>query len=164
MMKTAAYWIEKLGLTQHIEGGAYKETYRSPLVLNNLPKDFKGPRNASTAIYFLLQEGEFSALHKIAADEGWHFYEGTSLTVYEIEPDGNLIKHQLGREFENGETFQCTIKAGNWFGSQVEGGGYALVGCPVAPGFDFEDFELANREELINQLPQHRQIIIELTR
>lgn len=163
-MKTAAYWIEKLKLTQHVEGGAYKETYRSPLVLNNLPANFKGARNASTIIYFLLQEGEFSALHKIAADEGWHFYEGKSLTVYEIEPDGNLIKHQLGRDFENGETFQCTIKGGNWFGSRVEEGGYALVGCTVAPGFDFEDFELANRDELIHQFHQHRQLIVELTR
>ncbi|HYG16513.1 MAG TPA: cupin domain-containing protein, partial [Bacteroidia bacterium] len=158
-MKTAAYWIEKLGLTQHVEGGAFKETYRSPLVLSNLPRDFKGARNASTTIYFLLQDGEFSALHKIAADEGWHFYEGTPLTVYEIEANGNLIKHTLGRDFEKGETFQCTIKAGSWFGSRVENGGYALVGCTVAPGFDFADFELANRDVLLQQFSHHEKLI-----
>ena len=162
-MRTAAYWIEKLGLTKHVEGGAFKETYRSSLVLNNLPPAFKGARNASTTIYFLLQEGEFSALHKIASDEGWHFYEGTSLAVYEIEPNGNLIKHTLGRDFEKGEIFQCTIKGNSWFGSRVEDGGYALVGCTVAPGFDFEDFELANREDLLRQFPQYEKLIAELT-
>lgn len=164
-MKTAEYWIEKLGLESHVEGGAFKEVYRSPLVLNNLPATFKGDRNAYTAIYFLLKNGDFSAFHRIASDEGWHFYEGTSLTVYEIEENGNLITHQLGRDIENGQSFQTTIKAGSWFGSRCDDeNSYALVGCTVAPGFDFADLELADCEILSTQYPQHEKLIKELTR
>lgn len=164
-MKTAAYWIEKLQLESHVEGGAFKEIYRSPLILKNLPNNFKGDRNAYTAIYFLLKSGDFSAFHRIASDEGWHFYAGTSLTVYEIEENGNLITHKLGSDFDNGESFQTTIKAGSWFGSRCEDeNGYALVGCTVAPGFDFEDFELATYESLSTQYPQHKALIKELTR
>lgn len=164
-MKPADYWIEKLGLESHVEGGAFKETYRSPLVLENLPSEFKGNRNASTAIYFLLKQGDFSAFHRIASDEAWHFYEGTSLTVYEIEENGNLITHKLGRDIEKGEMFQTVIKAGSWFGSRCEDeDGYALVGCTVAPGFDFEDFELASYETLAVKYPKHKELIKELTR
>lgn len=163
-MKSAAYWIEKLGLESHVEGGAFKEVYRSPLLLQNLPPAFKGPRNASTSIYFLLQNGQFSAFHRIAADEGWHFYEGSTLTVYEIEENGNLTTHRLGRDYDKGEQFQTTIKAGSWFGSRVEGEGYALVGCTVAPGFDFADFELADYDILSAKYPQHDDLIKELTR
>ena len=164
-MKTVEYWIEKLGLESHVEGGAFKEVYRSPLLIKNLPDTFKGERNAYTAIYFLLKSGDFSAFHRIASDEGWHFYEGTSLTVYEIEENGNLIIHKLGRDIEKGQTFQTTIKAGSWFGSRCEDeNGFALVGCTVAPGFDFEDFELADFETLSAQYPQHKKLIEELTR
>lgn len=164
-MKTAKYWIEKLGLESHVEGGAFKEVYRSPLILKNLPNIFKGDRNAYTAIYFLLKSGDFSAFHRIASDEGWHFYAGTSLTVYEIEENGNLITHKLGSDIENGESFQTTIKAESWFGSRCEDeNGYALVGCTVAPGFDFEDFELATNESLSTKYPQHKALIKEMTR
>jgi hypothetical protein len=164
-MKTAEYWIEKLGLESHVEGGAFKEVYRSPLILKNLPNTFKGERNAYTSIYFLLKSGDFSAFHRIASDEGWHFYAGTSLTVYEIEQDGILKLHKLGSDVESGETFQTTIKAESWFGSRCEDeNGYALVGCTVAPGFDFEDFELAEYESLAAKYPQHKELIKELTR
>lgn len=164
-MKTADYWIEKLGLESHVEGGAFKEVYRSPLILKNLPNTFKGDRNAYTAIYFLLKSGDFSAFHRIASDEGWHFYAGTSLTVYEIEENGNLITHKLGSDVDNGESFQTTIKAESWFGSRCEDeNGYALLGCTVAPGFDFEDFELATYEGLIAKYPQHKELIKEMTR
>lgn len=163
-MKTAEYWIEKLEMSNHVEGGAFKETYRAPLVLSHLPSNYKGNRNASTAIYFLLKSGDFSAFHRIASDEVWHFYEGTSLTVYEIEENGNLITHQLGRDFEKGQVFQAVIKAGNWFASRVETDGYALVGCTVAPGFDFEDFELATATELSEKYPLHKELIEQLTR
>ncbi len=164
-MQTADYWVEKLGLENHIEGGAFREIYRSPLLLKNLPDTFKGERNAYTAIYFLLKSGDFSAFHRIASDEGWHFYAGTSLTVYEIEKNGSLITHKLGRDIEKGETFQTTIKAGSWFGSRCEDeNGYALVGCTVAPGFDFEDFELAEYKTLSKKYPQHEGLIKEMTR
>ncbi|MES2726442.1 MAG: cupin domain-containing protein, partial [Bacteroidota bacterium] len=140
----AKYYIDKLGLTKHIEGGAFKETYRADLIIENnaLTPNFKGDKNASTGIYFLLEYGQFSAFHRIASDEMWHFYDGDTLTIYEIESNGTLITHKLGRNLEAGETFQCVIKAGNWFGSRCEiTEGFSLVGCTVAPGFDFADFE-----------------------
>jgi hypothetical protein len=162
MFKSADYYIEKLGLTKHVEGGSFKETYRANLVLNrqNLPADFNGNRSISTGIYFLLEHGQFSAFHKIASDEMWHFYHGQTLTVYEIEPNGNLIAHKLGTDLENGESFQCVIKAGNWFGSRCEvANGFSLVGCTVAPGFDFDDFELADKNTLIQAFP-HLSVLI----
>jgi predicted cupin superfamily sugar epimerase len=165
MQYTADYFINKLGLTKHVEGGSFKETYRSNFEINkqNLPADFKGNRNISTGIYFLLEHGQFSAFHKIASDEMWHFYYGQTLTVYEIEPDGNLITHKLGTNLENGETFQCVIKSGNWFGSRCEvSNGFSLVGCTVSPGFDFADFELANRESLTNRYPHLTELIAQM--
>ena len=165
-MKNASYYIDKLNLTSHIEGGAFKETYRSDMMLPKscLTDDFKGDRNASTAIYFLLKHGQFSALHKIAADEMWHFYDGNPLCIYEITEAGNLLIHKLGHDLEGGETFQCVIKAGSWFGSRCEfPEGFSLVGCTVAPGFDFHDFELAQRQYLISEFPKYEKIITKLT-
>jgi predicted cupin superfamily sugar epimerase len=167
MKRDADYWIHKLQLAPHIEGGAYIQTYRSGLIIsqNNLPSTFYGPRPASTAIYFLLKKDMFSAMHRIASDEVWHFYYGDPLIVYEIDSNGNLVQHLLGNNPENNEQFQCVVKAGNWFGSKIkEGGDYSLVGCTVAPGFDFADFELANREALLKLYPHHTNIINILTR
>ncbi|MES2762791.1 MAG: cupin domain-containing protein [Bacteroidota bacterium] len=165
-MANADYYIQKLELISHVEGGAFKETYRSALSLSqkHLPAEFRGDRNASTAIYFLLKHRQFSALHKIAADELWHFYDGDALCIYEITVNGELKKHLLGKNLENGESFQCLIKAGSWFGSRCEvADGFSLVGCTVAPGFDFDDFILAERMELCEAYPQHRHLINELT-
>lgn len=167
MNKTADYWVRHLGLTEHVEGGAFAEIYRSPLILpvNALPPAFTGKRNCSTSIYFLLRYGQFSALHRILSDEVWHFYTGTPLVVYEIQPEGQLLIHRLGSNPDAGETFQCMVRAGSWFGSRTEiPGGYSLVGCTVAPGFDFADFELASREMLVPQFPDHRELIVSLTR
>lgn len=166
-MNSASYWKEKLQLISHIEGGAFREVYRSPLVLpkSALNPEHKGDRSASTSIYFLLEYGEFSAFHRIASDELWHFYDGTALCIYEIKENGELIKHLLGRNIENGETLQILIPAGSWFASRVEiPGGFALCGCTVAPGFDFADFELADRKKLQEQFPQHSQLIASLSK
>lgn len=165
-MPNAAYYIEKLGLSTHVEGGSFKETYRSTGTIPKevLPASFGGDTHYGTGIYFLLQHKQFSAFHKIASDEMWHFYDGDTLSIYEIEANGNLITHKLGRNLQAGETFQCVIKAGNWFGSRCEvPDGFSLVGCTVAPGFDFRDFELANQQALIQQFPQHKELIISLT-
>jgi uncharacterized protein len=164
---SAAFWKEKLKLYSHVEGGAFQEVYRSGLVL---PKDVltnahNGERNSSTSIYFLLQYGEFSAFHRIASDEIWHFYDGCNLCIYEIDQAGNLKRHLLGKDIDNGASLQVMIPAGSWFGSRVEEeGGYALCGCTVSPGFDFADFELADQAQLSGQYPQHKDIIQELTR
>ncbi|MCU0423798.1 MAG: cupin domain-containing protein [Bacteroidia bacterium] len=166
-MFTADDYIHHLQLTEHIEGGAFKEIYRSPLLLNHelLPPSFKGDRHASTAIYFLLKNGQFSAFHRIAADEGWHFYEGAPLHIYEITSDGELKTHLLGRNLLAGEKFFTVIKGGSWFASRCEvQGGFSLAGCTVAPGFHFDDFELADRNSLQQQFPKYHQLITELTR
>jgi uncharacterized protein len=166
MRPDASYWLEKLQLTRHVEGGAFREVYRSELILprKSLPLFFQGDRNASTHIYFLLTAGQFSAFHRIAGDELWHFYFGDPLLVYEIGHNGRLTIHRLGNDPEKGESFQTVIKAGSWFASApAPDSEYALVGCTVAPGFDFADFELASQETLAGQYPEHAEIIRRLT-
>jgi uncharacterized protein len=167
MRPNAAYWIEKLNLTQHIEGGAFREVYRSSLTIprGSLPVFFQGDRNVATSIYFLLGKGEFSAFHRIASDECWHFYFGDPLLIYEIGHTGGLTLHRLGNDPEKGESFHTVIRAGSWFASvPAEGSDYSLVGCTVSPGFDFAEFELADRQVLTQQYPEHGELIRGLTR
>jgi len=167
MRPTAAWWIKKLDLISHIEGGSYRQTYAAPLSISHdrLPATFHGDRPTSTAIYFLLEKDQFSAMHRIASDELWHFYYGDPLVVYEIDLQGQLTRHLLGNHPENNESFQCLVKAGHWFGARLQPGSeYALVGCTVSPGFDFADFELAHRDTLTRQYPQHETLIHSLTR
>ncbi len=167
MRPNAAYWIEKLNLTQHVEGGAFREVYRSSLTLSrqSLPVFFQGDRNAATSIYFLLEKGEFSAFHRIASDECWHFYFGDPLLIYEIGHTGGLTVHRLGNDPEKGAAFHAMIRAGSWFASvPAEESEYALAGCTVSPGFDFAEFELADRETLAQQYPEHGELIRKLTR
>jgi len=167
MRPSADYWIKQLQLTRHIEGGSYNRTYCSDLLVpqQQLPPGFKGDRPIATSIYFLLEKDQFSAMHRIASDELWHFYYGDALIVYEINSSGHLTEHLLGNDPEKNESFQCVVKAGSWFGSKTkEGGDYSLVGCTVSPGFDFADFELAERAALLQQFPQHSKLIRLLTR
>ena len=165
--KEAGYWIQKLNLQIHPEGGYYRETYRSSEVIsvNNLPDRYTGSRSYYTSIYFLLTGKDISAFHRIKSDEIWHFYFGSSITLYRIDPDGMLFKTKIGNDLDNGELFQTYVKAGHWFGAKVnDPSSFTLVGCTVAPGFDFADFELGNRKELIKAYPRHREIIELLTR
>jgi predicted cupin superfamily sugar epimerase len=170
-IKLAAYWIQKLDLAPHPEGGYYRQTYRADLALNaqSLSPQFTGPRSASTAIYFLLEGTDFSAFHRLRSDELWHFYQGQTLEVHVIESDGSYSTILLGSDPEAGETFQSAVKAGCWFASRLAPtenaeNSFALVGCTVAPGFDFEDFELARRDDLQQEYPEHARLIAELTR
>jgi hypothetical protein len=166
-MKSAGYWIEKLGLEAHPEGGYYRQTYRADLVLakESLPEGFTGARAASTAIYFLLQGEQFSAFHRLRSDEVWHFYVGAALVVHVIDEGGRYSEVYLGSDAEAGEVLQAVVKAGCWFGSRVrDGTGFALVGCTVAPWFDFQDFEMARREQLVREYPEYRGVIEGLTR
>lgn len=165
-MQTADYWIEILEMQRHPEGGYFKETYKcvEDIEGNALPDRFEGNRSMSTAIYFLLRKEDFSAFHKIKSDEIWHFYEGQGLEIFYFDLDGELKTILLGRNPEKGEVFQAVVPANCWFGSRVASGSdYALVGCTVAPGFDFQDFEMAERQELIADYPQFGEIISQLT-
>ncbi len=165
MLKTDL--ISIYDLQPHPEGGYFKETFRSQGVIEGMGHGhhFPNKRNFATAIYFLIEKENFSAFHRIKSDETWHFYDGDALEVIEIDPQGELFRTSIGRDIKHGETYQYTVKAGHWFASRVlKGGEFSFVGCTVAPGFDFNDFELALRDELMQLFPQHRQIIEELTR
>jgi uncharacterized protein len=131
----------------------------------HLPSRFRGDRSFSTAIYFLLDGADFSALHRIQQDEVWHHYDGSSVTIEVISAAGNHSAFLLGRSLGGGERPQTVIKGGCLFGAFLnKPHSYALVGCTVAPGFDFDDFTTPGRKELLEQYPQHRQIIERLTR
>lgn len=158
--------INKLALESHPEGGYFKETYRSEGIIPRqaLP-DFGGDRNFATAIYFLLLNDNFSAFHKIKSDETWHFYTGQPIVITEISPAGELTETILGGEITAGQVLQYSVKAGNYFASEVlNREGYGLVGCTVAPGFDFQDFDMPNRAELQRQFPHLHETIKRLTR
>jgi uncharacterized protein len=150
----------------HPEGGYFAETYRSAEKIPHqaLPNRFKSDRSFSTGIYFLLESHHISALHRIESDEMWHFYAGCPLNVYTIDSEGVLKIIRLGNNPDNGEVFQAVVPAGVWFGSKpAEPNSYSFVGCTVAPGFDFEDFEMKNRTELLVMFPQHQAIVEILT-
>ncbi len=159
--------IQRYGLEPHPEGGWYKQTYKSneQIVAEALPKRFIASRVFSTAIYFLLEKGNFSAFHRIKSDECWHFYAGDTLLIYIIELNGELKVISLGSDHEKGQSFQYVVPVNCWFASRpAPGSEYCFVGCTVSPGFEFEDFELADATELSVMYPQHKSIIIELCR
>lgn len=164
-MHDAQYWIGHLELEPHPEGGFYRETYKASetIARSHLPGRFNGDRIFGSAIYFLIDEHDFSAFHRLAADEIWHFYTGSPLTLWMIDPQGALSTLQLGPNPALGQVFHAVVPAGCWFAASVEAG-FALVGCTMAPGFDYADFELAQRGELIAQYPQHRTLIERFTR
>ncbi len=166
-MFSVAEIIEKFELKQHPEGGFFRESYRSDIEISfeNLPPGYSGKRNLSTCIYFLLTSDTFSAFHRIKQDEIWHFYTGSSIHLHTLSDDGTHKEHIIGNDISAGEIPQLIVAGGDWFGARVEDDDtYALVGCTVSPGFDFDDFELTPRNELIGKFPQHTDIIRELTR
>lgn len=166
-MNTVQQLIKQYNLLPHPEGGWYKETYKSSETIpsNALPVRFMGDRTFSTAIYFLLEAGNFSAFHRIKSDECWHFYMGDPLWVYVLLPGGKLEITKLGSNFERGELFQFLVPANCWFASRpAPGSSFSFVGCTVAPGFEFDDFELAKAWELCEIYPQHAVTIRTLCR
>jgi len=162
----ADQWIRTLDLVPHPEGGLYRETYRAKEILaaSALPQRYSGRRPFSTAIYFLLRSGEVSRLHRLRSDEVWHFYEGNPLRLHILPPEGRTFSPVLGRRPGRGERFQCVVPRGAWFGAEVIGSGsFSLIGCTIAPGFEFADFELGRRSELIKRFPRRRRLIERLT-
>ena len=166
-MTEAENIAKKLQLTPHPEGGYYKETYRSHGVIkkDSLSDDISGDRNYSTSIYFLLTSDAFSAFHRIKQDEIWHFYKGSPIKLHIISNEGHYRNILIGNNLEKGELPQYVVHAKDWFAAEVIGSDtYTLLGCTVSPGFDFKDFELAERERLLTKFPQHCNIIEKLTR
>jgi predicted cupin superfamily sugar epimerase len=164
-IKNAEYWVRHLQMSPHPEGGFYKETYRSKELIEKvgLPQRFTGSRNFSTTIYFLLGSSDRSVFHRIKSDELWHFYAGSMLEIF-ILRDGRLQVFKLGSNLEQNESLQILIPAESWFGAKVpQADTYTLAGCTVAPGFDFDDFEIATRDELVKEFPTEKGIIFALT-
>ncbi len=164
-MHSADYFIKGLNMTPHPEGGFYKEVYTSEenITSKDLSVAFEGTRKLWTSIYFLLRDGEVSKFHRLKSDEMWYYHSGAPLTIYMISPEGELHTEELGLDIEKGERPQVLVPKDYVFGSAMNSEGYALVGCMVSPGFDFRDFELFQRDELMQKYPQHQLVIHKLT-
>ncbi len=157
---TAADIIERLGLARHPEGGWYREVYRSAEIISS----DRGERAASTGIYYLLEAGDVSVFHRVASDEVWHAYAGGPARLVQLAGDGARTT-MLGADLTAGGRPQALVPAGVWQGVYLDDGvPFALMGCTVSPGFDFEDFELAGRAQLTAQFPHARDLIERLTR
>lgn len=149
--------IQTLDLKPHPEGGFYKETYRGSTVIEVGNHKM---RNTSTAIYYLLKDEDKSHFHKVLSDEIWLYHQGETIEIYEMDNSGNLIIYHLGIDIQNGEVPQIVIPKNHWFAAKIKNHiGYCLVSCIVAPGFEFEDFVLANKQDLLIQYPQHLDVI-----
>ena len=150
-----------------IEGGYFRETYRAPLTIatNALPADYTGDRNVSTCIYYLLTPDTFSAIHIVKSDEIFHFYAGDAVEMLELWPHGEARIVTIHNDLAAGHEPQHVVPAGVWQGCRLaHGGSWALMGCTVAPGFDYADFELGNRDALCGKYPQHSDLITALTK
>jgi predicted cupin superfamily sugar epimerase len=154
--------VAALGLEPHPEGGYFRETFRSPLTVGGLPHG--GPRAASTAIYYLLPAGAFSAFHRVRSDELWHFYAGDALELHTLDDGGRHTLTRLGPDVASGERPQAIVTAGVWQAARTVGARFTLCGCTVAPGFDFADWQLASHDELVRAFPAHVEIVRSLTR
>ncbi|MBP2172963.1 cupin domain-containing protein [Methanococcus voltae] len=163
-LKNSKYWVNKLDLESHIEGGYFKRVYESSerIHISQLPEYFSNTnenkktsleyRYLCTAIYYLLEKGQVSKFHRIKSDETWHFYAGNSLNIYTIQ-DGKIITNKLGNNLEEGENFQITVPKNTWFAAEPLGD-YTLVGCTVSPGFEYVDFKMATLEDLKNSIDE----------
>lgn len=156
--------IDRLGLVPHPERGFYTETHRSATRVSAATHE--GPRAASTAIYFLVTaDAPATTLHRLRSDEVFHLYEGGPLDILRLYEDGRADVARLGLNLALGERPQITIEAGTWFGTELaSGASHCLVGCTVAPGFEFADFELAEGPELAARYPEMGDRIARMSR
>ncbi len=165
-MLTAKQVIELLQLEPlPVEGGYFRQTYLAadPVSQTDLPTRYAGSKPFSSAIYYLLQRSDFSALHKLQTDEVYHFYLGDPVEMLLLYSDGTSSIVVLGQNIEAGQSVQVVVPHGVWQGSQLlEGGQWALMGTTMAPAFDSNDFELGEREALSRQFPERVELIREL--
>ncbi|OFX74552.1 MAG: hypothetical protein A2X12_11715 [Bacteroidetes bacterium GWE2_29_8] len=158
--------VKKLNMSPHPEGGYYVETYRSEINVDNIYANAKygDSRKIATCIYYLLTNNDVSKFHKLKSDEFWFYHTGSSAMVYIINKDGILEKRKLGNDILHNESPQILIEAGNIFGAEViDKKSFILLSCIVVPGFDFNDFELVNRIELLHKYPKYNDLIYRLS-
>lgn len=163
---SASQIISTLDLGPHPEGGYFRQTYRSSDRARHsvLPERFESERHFSTAIYYLLKAGEFSAFHRIKSDEVWHFYGGGPLELHLLQDDGHTCV-TVGLALERGDRPQFVVPAGIWFAARPAPlSPYSFVGCTVSPGFDFADLEIAQTNTLLERYPGNRDLILSFTR
>ena len=160
-IQNAGYWIDHLQLQQHPEGGYYREVFRSLQTITRKQPD--GDKQAVTSIYYLLEGVDYSGFHRIASDEIWYFHKGAPLFIYVIDKEGRNITHELSDRSTG--NLSIVIQAGLWFAAGIpSGNGFTLASCAVAPGFDFAEFEMARKSELIEEYPQHISLFNKLCR
>jgi predicted cupin superfamily sugar epimerase len=161
MKKDAAYWIKALKLKPHPEGGHYIETYKSQVNSSeNEVAQCKNRRQCASLIYYLLNKEERSAFHRLQSDEIWLFHSGASLNLYLIDREGNLRIETLGAHPEQGEYLQVFVPANTWFAAELkQKDSYSLMSCLVSPGFEWNEFELADNEQLMQEFPKHAALI-----
>jgi uncharacterized protein len=165
-MTSAEDWIRKLGLASHVEGGYYGEIFRASqqIPASALPAYYDGPRSIASVIHFLLKAPSVSRLHRLRSNEVWLFHTGAPLALHIFDPPGGHSRVVLGVDIPAGEMLATVVRRGSWFGATVEDpAGFSLVSCAVMPGFEFADFELADRDLMLKQFPRHRDIIERLT-
>lgn len=161
-MNTADYWIQHLKLDPHPEGGFFREIYRSHMEADNknLPHGYQGTRRFSTSIYYLLRSGDISRFHRLRSDELWYFHYGSSIRIILIDQEGNKHTMLLGPRVEKAEQLQVLVPAGSIFGAEVmEDNSYGLCGCMVSPAFEFSDFAVFEKEDLMQAYPRHAELI-----
>lgn len=161
----AQYYITKLGLEPHPEGGYYKRTFASEEKTSDqqLSVSFEGTRLLYTSIYFLLGSDNISHFHRLKSDELWYYHAGSSLTVHVIDENGDYKEFKLGTNLDQGEVPQVLVPKNSIFGSSVtDQDTFSLVGCMVSPGFEFRDFELFTQDELLAKYPQHKEVIMKM--
>lgn len=153
--------VKELELLAHPEGGYYKEVYRSDQSF--IPAEIGSSRCYATSILFLLGAKDVSHFHSIKSDEIWYYHAGDPCLIHVLLPNGKLLTHALGSDIQKGQVLQVMVPAGAIFASESSGV-YSLVGCMVAPGFDFQDFNLFTTFQLVDQYPQHRELIKKFTK
>jgi uncharacterized protein len=165
IMYTAEYFIDKLGLEAHIEGGYFKEIYRNSFEISSegFSHALEGKRSLSTTIYFLLKSGQVSKFHQLKSDEIWFYHYGCPILIHMIDENGDYKCVRLGLHLEAVEMPQILIPANVIFGAEpLNDNSFSLVSCMVSPGFDFRDFKLFEANELSLMFPKYLEIIQKL--
>lgn len=163
MSRTPEYWIDKLGLQRHPEGGWYRELWRSqePIPVRALPGRYKDNRSLGTSIYYLITHDSPSHFHVLDSDEIWFWHAGDHCTIHELDDDGGYAKRRLGPD----EKLQHHIPHSTYFAAEMESAAsYSLFSCVVVPAFSFNGFRMASREELTSRWPNHTELINRLTK
>ncbi len=166
---TASEVKQLLGLAPHPrEGGWFVQTYAAAETIASsafADARYPGPRRTSTAIYYLLEPETFSEMHRLRSDEIFHFYAGDPVAMLQLHPDGSGQTIVIGNDLSQGQRPQVVVERGVWQGSRlVAGGRWALLGCTVCPGFEYEDYDSAGRDELFAKWPEFSELLTALTR